>query len=72
MSSTGLSSFLNSLFPGVFPTSSHTSTSHTLAYYEKLAPTNARAAQIVQQVTARREHAAELKAALAAAHHRHA
>jgi hypothetical protein len=70
-SSTGLSSFFSSIFPSLFGNSSSTSskpTTHTLAYYEKLAPTNARAAQIVHNVEARREKAAELKAAHVAAH----
>jgi hypothetical protein len=71
LSSSGLSSFLNSLFPGLVSTGSHSSTPHTLAYYEKLAPTNAHAAQIVHQVEANRAKAAELRAERAA-HHAHA
>jgi hypothetical protein len=71
LSSSGLSSFLGSLFPGLISTSTHTSTPHTLAYYEKLAPTNAHAAQIVQRVEANRAKAAELRAERAA-HHAHA
>jgi hypothetical protein len=72
MSSSGLSSFLSSLFPGLVSTSSSTPTTHTLAYYEKLAPTNAHAAAIVQRVEATRAKEAALKAERLAAHHAHA
>lgn len=65
------SNFLSSLFGNIFGTTSSSSSkhkvTHNLAYYEKLAPTNAHAAQVVAQVEAHREHVAEIRAAHAAA-----
>jgi hypothetical protein len=69
--SSSSSSIFKSLFGSLFGTNSssqHHKQQHSLAYYEKLAPTNAHAAHIVQVVMQRREHAAELRAAHAGPH----
>lgn len=60
------SSIFSSLFGNLFGSSSHhNKQQHGLAYYKKLAPTDAHAAHIVQVATQRREHMAELRAARA-------
>ena len=69
--SSSSSSIFSSLFGNLFGSSSrshHHKQQHGLAYYEKLAPTDAHAAHIVQVATQRREHMAELRAAHAGQH----
>lgn len=68
-SSNPISTFLNSVFPGLVHSNSSSSTPvHNLAYYEKLAPTNAKAAHIVQVYEQKQAKIAEMKAELAARH----